>query len=95
MVILTDKKRKEKNIITFLSDISLAVLYVHTSWLQIYVCQIKFNDQTRILMKARLAFANILGPFGVHLLKFTLDTYRIYSKERRGALILGGFRCRA
>ena len=23
----------------------------------------------------RLAFASILGPFGVHLLKFTLDTY--------------------
>ena len=33
---------------------------------------IKFHAHFQI---TRLALANILGPFGVHLLKFTLDTY--------------------
>ena len=27
------------------------------------------------MMRTRLALASILGPFGVHLLKFTLDTH--------------------
>ena len=31
--------------------------------------------KTSFFVLTRLAFASILGPFGVHLLKFTLDTY--------------------